>query len=182
MNPLYVLAFFSVFAGYVGLPQVWGDLFGIPDSNSLANYLAPAMAASEPHALEHSTEYAMAGAAVGLALAGIALAWLLYVRRPELPARITAAFAGFYRLLLNKYYVDEIYDATIVRPTVQISDKVLFRAVDAGLIDGVGINGTARLVRSVAANGLKYVQTGFTQSYVFLMIIGTVAIIGYLLR
>ena len=182
MNPLYVLAFFSVFAGYVGLPQVWGDLFGIPGSNSLANYLAPALAATEPHALEHSTEYAMAGAAVGLATAGIALAWLLYVRRPALPARIAAAVSGPYRLLLNKYYVDEVYDATIMRPTVVVSDKLLFRAVDAGLIDGVGINGTARLVRSFAANGLKYLQTGFTQSYVFLMIIGTVAIIGYLLR
>jgi len=182
LNPLYVLAFFSIFAGYVGLPQVWGDLFGIPDSNSLAHFLAPALVAAEPHALEHSTEYAMAAAAVGIALFGIALAWLLYVRRPELPDRIAASVSTFYRLLLNKYYVDEIYDATLVRPTVQVSDKLLYRTVDAGLIDGLGVNGTARLIRGIAANGLKFVQTGFTQSYVFLMILGTVAIIGYLLR
>ena len=113
---------------------------------------------------------------------GIGLASFLYVRRPELPARIAESLATFYRLLVNKYYVDEIYEAVIVRPTVRISDKLLFRAVDVGLIDGLGINGTARLVRGLAANGLKYVQTGFTQSYVFLMLAGTVAIIGYLLR
>jgi NADH-quinone oxidoreductase subunit L len=183
LNPLYILAFFSIFAGWVGLPQVWGELMGIPgDSNSLATFLAPALAAAEPHALEHSTEYLMAAGAVGVALIGIGLAWLMYVRRPELPGRIATRVPSIYRLLLNKYYVDEIYDSTIVRPTVQVSDKLLYRTIDVGLIDSLGINGTARLVRGFAANGLKYLQTGFTQSYVLLMIVGTVAIIGYLLR
>ncbi len=182
LNPLYALAFFSIFAGYVGLPQVWGDVFGIPESNSLANFMAPALAAGEPHALGHGTEYAMAAAAAGTALAGTALAWHLYVRRPELPSRVAAAVPTFYRLLLDKYYVDKLYDVVIVRPMVQVSDKLLFRTIDAQLIDGLGVNGTGRLVRGFAANGLKYLQTGFTQSYVILMLIGTVAIIGYLLR
>jgi len=182
MWPLYVLAFFSVVSGFIGLPQVWGDAIGIDDSNSLANFLAPALAPAEPHALEHSQEYAMAGAAVGLAGLGILLAWYLYVRRPELPGKIASSLQGLYRLLRNKYYVDEAYDAALVRPTVAISDKLLFRTVDAGLIDGVAVNGTARLVRAAADGALKYLQTGFTQSYVFLMIVGAAVIVGYLVR
>jgi NADH-quinone oxidoreductase subunit L len=182
LNPLWVLAFFSIFAGYAGLPQVWGDLFGIENSNSLARFLAPAVALGEAHHIEHATEYALASAAVAVAAVGGVLAWYLYGRRPELPARIAERLAGLYRLLLNKYYVDEAYDAVLVRPTVRLSDRMLYRLVDVRLIDGVGANGTARAVRSLAANGLKYVQTGFTQSYIVLMIVGTVAIVGYLLR
>ena len=59
---------------------------------------------------------------------------------------------------------------------------LLFRVVDAGLIDGLAVNGPARGVRALASNGLKYLQTGFTQSYIFLMIVGAAAIVGYLLR
>jgi NADH-quinone oxidoreductase subunit L len=182
VNPLWVLAFFAVVAGFVGLPQVWGDLFGIPESNSLANFLAPAVAAGEPHHLEHSVEYGMAGAAVLAAGIGATLAWYLYVRRPELSKRLAGSLAGLHRLLLNKYWVDEFYDAVIVRPTVKLSDRVLYRVVDAGLIDGVGADGTARTVRMLADGALKYAQTGFTQSYIFVMVVGAVAIVGYLLR
>jgi NADH-quinone oxidoreductase subunit L len=182
INPLWVLAFFSVVAGVVGLPQVWGDLFDIPHSNSLANFLAPAVAAGEPHHLSHSTEYWMALSAVGLAAAGAALAWLLYLRRPELPDRMATAMATLYRVLVNKYYVDEAYDAAIVRPLVRLSDRVLFRGIDAGLIDEAGVNGLAKTVRALAANGLKYAQSGLAQSYLFVMVAGAVAIVGYLIR
>ncbi|MEE2677859.1 MAG: NADH-quinone oxidoreductase subunit L, partial [Myxococcota bacterium] len=183
MNPLYVLAVLAALAGFVGLPQVWADLvLGIEDSNSLGNFLVPALVAAEPHALDHSTELQMALLAVLVSLGGIGLAHLLYVRRPELPGRIAAALSAPYTLLKNKYYVDEIYDAAIVKPMVAFSDHVLYRVVDARLIDGAGINGTARAIRSLAANGLKYAQSGFTQSYIFLMIVGALVVVGYLLR
>ena len=183
MNPLYILAVLAAIAGFVGLPQVWADLvLGIEDSNSLGNFLVPALVAAEPHVLDHSTELQMALLAVLVSLGGIGLAHLLYVRRPELPDRISAALSAPYALLKNKYYVDEIYDAAIVKPMVAISDHVLYRIVDARLIDGAGINGTARAIRSLAANGLKYAQSGFTQSYIFLMIVGALAVVGYLLR
>ncbi len=181
-NPLWVLAFFTAVAGIAGLPQIWGDLIGIEDSNSLANFLEPALAAGEPHAIEHSTEFWLAAWAVAIALAGTILAWLLYVRRPGIPAWLAARLSGVYRALVNKYYVDELYDAVIVRPLVALSDRVLYRNIDAGLIDGVGVNGTAYGIRAIAANGLKYAQNGLTQSYVFYMIVGAVAIVGYLLR
>ena len=101
---------------------------------------------------------------------------------PETPVRLATSFSTFYRVLCEKYYVDEIYDAVIVRPLVKISDLVLYRGVDAGLIDGIAVNGTARGIRGLAAHGLKYAQSGLAQGYVFFMIVGAVAILGYLLR
>ena len=76
----------------------------------------------------------------------------------------------------------EIYDATIVRPLVRVSDRVLYRVIDVGIIDGAGVNGTARAIRDLADRSLKYVQTGFAQSYVFVMLVGAVAVVAYLLR
>jgi NADH-quinone oxidoreductase subunit L len=115
-------------------------------------------------------------------LFGTALAWLLYIKKPGVPDRIAATLSGLYRTLLNKYYIDELYDTVIVRPLVVFSDRVLYRIVDAGVIDGIGANGTAYGIRAVAANGLKYAQSGLAQSYIFFMIVGAVAIVGYLLR
>ena len=84
INPLWVLAFFSVFAGLGGLPQVWGDLIGVPNSNSLGNFLAPALAEGAHHEIEHSTEYGLAALAVAAAGVGAVLAWLLYAVQPGL--------------------------------------------------------------------------------------------------
>jgi len=180
--PLWILAFFSVVAGFVGLPQAWGDLIGVERSNSLHHFLAPLLAHGEGHAVSHATEYGLAAAAVAVAAAGAALAWLLYVRRPELPGELAERAAGVHRVLVRKYYVDEIYDAAIVRPLVWASDRIFYRTVDAGLIDGVAVNGSARSVRALAAHGLKYLQSGFAQAYLLLMIAGAAAIVGYLLR
>jgi NADH-quinone oxidoreductase subunit L len=107
---------------------------------------------------------------------------LLYVRRPAWPAAIAAKLGGLQRLLNAKYYVDEIYDAVIVRPLVAVSERLLYRRIDAGLIDGIAVNGLANSVRAVAADGLKYIQTGFAQSYLFLMVAGAVAIAAYVMR
>jgi len=179
--PLYALAVGAALAGFAGLPQVWGDLMGVVNSNSLANFLAPVFPAGAPHHIEHSTEMWLAAMAVATAAAGTFLAWWLYVHRPAWPDKLAGKLSGLHRLLTEKYYVDEIYDATIVRPLVAVSDRILFRGIDAGLIDGVGVNGLARSVRALAANGLKYVQSGFAQSYLLLMVVGAVAIVTYLL-
>ncbi len=182
VTPLWVLAFFSVFAGIAGLPQVWGDMIGVENSDSLGNFLAPVLAPGGGHHLEHSTEYLMAAAAIGMGLVGFGLAWLLYVRQPELPERLAAALARPRRLLLRKYWVDEAYDRLFVRPTVWLSEAVLYRGVDAGLIDRIGVEGTARAVRGAATHVLRRAHTGLAQSYVLLMIAGAIAIVGYLVR
>ena len=69
-----------------------------------------------------------------------------------------------------------------MRPLVRVSDRVLYRAIDAGVIDGAAVNGTARAIRGLAAHGLKYAQSGMTQSYIFFMVVGAVALVGYLVR
>jgi NADH-quinone oxidoreductase subunit L len=182
--PLYVLAFFAVVAGFAGLPQVWGDLLwgGIEESNSLAHFLAPVLAAGAPHEIDHSTEYRLAAAAVGVAVAGALAAWWLYMMRRAWPARIQARLSWLHRILSAKFWVDEIYDALLVRPLVAISRVILYRGIDVTLIDGVGVNGLARSVRAIAASGLKYAQSGFAQSYLLLMTLGAAAVVIWLLR
>jgi len=182
LDPLWVLAALALFGGAIGIPQVYGDWFHTESSHSLNNFLSPLFPHGEAHLLDHGTEYRLALAAISCSALGLAVAWLLYLRRPALPARIARSLRGLYALLSHKYWIDELYDAAIVRPLVRFSDRVLFRAVDAGAIDGIAINGTARGIRNLADHGLKYLQSGLAQSYVFLMIVGTAAILGYLLR
>jgi NADH-quinone oxidoreductase subunit L len=180
VNPLWVLAALSAAGGLLGWPEAYA--LGMQDSHSLDNFLRVVWPPAEPHAISHETEWLLGAIAIGAALLGLAVAHHCYVRRPGLPARVAARLSAVYALLREKYYVDEIYDALIVRPLVRLSDAVLYRGVDAGLIDGVAVNGTARAVRAFAAHGLKYVQSGLAQAYVVTMIVGAVAILGYLLR
>ena len=81
----------------------------------------------------------------------------------------------------DKYYVDELYDAVIVKPLIGFSDRVLYRIVDAGIIDGLGANGTAQLVRASAARVLKFAHSGLAQSYLLAIVVGTAATIAWLL-
>jgi len=182
--PLYVLAFFAIVSGFAGLPQVWGDLLwgGIEESNSLAHFLAPVLAGGGSNEIAYSTEYRLAAAAVGVAIAGALAAWWLYMVRRAWPARIQAKLRWLHRILSAKFWVDEIYDVVIVRPLVAISRVILYRGIDVVLIDGVGVNGLARSVRAIAASGLKYAQSGFAQSYLLLMTLGAVAVVVWLLR
>jgi NADH-quinone oxidoreductase subunit L len=183
VNPLWVLAVLALVGGLIGVPQIYGEWFVGPDqaSHSLNNFLEPLLPAALPHQLEHSTEWWMAVAAVFIAAAGQAAAYVIYVRKPHVAVWLASNLPTYHRLATRKFYVDEIYDHLIVRPLVRVSDSVLFRRVDVGLIDGIAVNGTARGVRATAANGLKYLQSGLTQGYVFMMIVGTVAILGYML-
>jgi NADH-quinone oxidoreductase subunit L len=179
--PLMVLAALSL-AGWVVSPPDWfGDLvLGWEDSNTIHHALLPVVREAEHGALGHATEFALMGIAIAMSAIGIAAAWVLYVARPELPARFVARAGIVYRVVLEKFYVDEIYDALIVRPTLWISRNVLYKVFDAGLIDGVCVGGTALFVRGVADRGLKFLQNGSTQSYVFGMVIGCVIVLMYM--
>jgi NADH-quinone oxidoreductase subunit L len=179
LGPLYVLAVLSAVAGFLSLPQFWGNLIGLENSNSLHHFLEPLLPPAAPHAVTHETELVLVLLAVGAFVAGAALAWLLYLQRPALPARIRARAAALHRAVAGKYWVDELYDAAVVRPLVVISDRVLFRAIDVAAIDGLA-NGSAAGVRALAARGLKYAQTGLAQSYLFFMIAGALAILGWM--
>lgn len=179
--PLVVLAVLAVIGGYAGLPQVYGDMLGIERSNSLANFLQPAFAGGHAHAVSAATELGLGGIAAALGGAGVLVAFVLYLQRPTLPDRLASTFSGPYRLLAARYWVDELYDRGIVRPLVWLSERVLFRGIDAGLIDGLAVMGTARAVRSLASRGLRRAQTGLAQTYFAFMIAGAAAVVVYLL-
>ena len=138
------------------------------------------MIGAAEHAVEHSTELALAIYAIAAAAVGLTFAVVLYIQSPDLVTRLRATFSGPYQLLKEKYYVDELYDALIVRPLVRVSDRILYRAIDAEAIDGYAVNGPARAVRAFAADSLKYVHSGLAQGYLIVMLVGSAAIVGWL--
>jgi NADH-quinone oxidoreductase subunit L len=181
LGPLVVLAVFSFGAGFFGLPQIYGDWLGIPESNALASLLHGVLPHAA-HAVDHATEIHLALLAIGAATAGTLVAAWMYVWSPDVPVAIRSGAAALHRLVANKFYVDELYDALFVRPLVGISDRLLFRVVDAGLIDGALVNGAAATVRGLASHVLRYGHSGFAQGYLVTMVVGTVAIVVWMLR
>ncbi len=180
MYPLYALAVLSIVGGFMGLPQFWGDLLGVDNSNSLGNFLLRTVMPTPAHEIAHSTEWGLTGISVaGLGL-GAGLAWSFYQRNPEIPAKLASALGGLHRLVRDKYYVDELYDRLIVRPLVALSDGFLHRVVDAKLIDGGLVDGSARAVRGLAAHALKYAQSGLAQGYMLVMVAGTLVLVAWL--
>jgi NADH-quinone oxidoreductase subunit L len=184
--PLVVLALASIFGGFLGPAAALNPLLGVldikpEDSNSLANYLAPVLSNAH-HEISHADERMLAFYSVAIAALGVAFAALLYVWSPGLPARLRAALGPIHALVQNKFFVDELYDWVFVRPLVWLSERVLHRFVDAGLIDGVLVNGSAATVRGVTSGLLKYAQSGFAQSYLAWMAVGAALLVYYLVR
>ncbi len=178
---LIVLALGSVLAGYVGVPHALGG------ENQIAEWLAPSFAASgavvEGLAVmgeeEAALEFTLMGVSIAIALAGVAIAVLIWLRRPEIAASMARRHPGLHRLLLNKYYVDEAYDAAVVQPILVGSQDALWRGFDVRVIDGA-VNGTGAIVAGSAA-GLRLLQTGSVRTYAGSMLIGVVVILGYYL-
>jgi len=118
------------------------------------------------------------GVAVALALGGLALAWLLYVARPELPDRIASALGGFYRLVRDKYRIDELYDRVIYRPVLAMCDAAAW-VVDRTMIDG-GVNGVGTFVVSTSG-AWRRLQTGNVQHYALSFLVGALVLATYYL-
>jgi len=111
----------------------------------------------------------------GAGMLGIFLAWIFYVRAPELPGKFATALGGLYRLVLDKYRIDELYDAIIVKPLVGGSRIVLWRGMDAGVIDGA-VNGVGTRARGMGAV-LKLAQSGYIRSYAAWVVFGSVLLL-----
>jgi NADH-quinone oxidoreductase subunit L len=181
-RPLLVLAFFSVVAGYVSLPKALGG------GEWFHHYLQPVFASSEallsstaaPAAGHAPSGLAVMGTSVLFAGAGFLLAYLGYVKFTGLPSRLTERFRGTYQLLVNKYYVDEVYDWLIVRPLRRGSEVFLWRIVDAAAIDGLLVNGSAQATAG-AGNLLRRMQSGNLRSYATWVLLGAVLWLGYIL-
>jgi NADH-quinone oxidoreductase subunit L len=190
--PLIVLALGSAVAGFVGVPHALGG------ENRIERFLEPsfevhaAAAAGEPaaavaeaqaepaHADDQSrTEGMLMALSVGVAIAGIGIAGFFWWRRSNAAAALAQQFGGVHRLLLNKYYLDEIYDALIVQPIKRGSEGALWKGMDAGLIDGT-VNGVGAAVRSTS-QVLRQVQTGSVRTYAASLFLGAVMILGWYL-
>ena len=175
---LVVLALLSVVGGFIGIPA---SLFG---GNAIEHWLDPVF--SRAHAklgLEaHSVvpvEYLLMVLSVAVAVAGILTARRIFLREPALANRLRERFAGLHRVLLNKYYVDEGYDKAIVNPIVKGSESLLWKGIDAGVIDG-GVNGSASLVGSLAQL-IRRLQTGIAQQYAVWFVAGILAILSWVI-
>lgn len=173
--PLMILAFLAVVGGYVGVPEVLGG------SNHFGNFLAPVFGpAQELHNLSahgsHALEYTLIALSVCIALFGIYMAWLMYMKNPQLPAQFTAKFAGMYRFVYNKWYIDELYDFLFVNPCKRFG-TFLWKIFDVRFIDGI-VNGCAWVLKGIGS-GLRYTQTGYMYNYAVAMVVGVVVIVGF---
>jgi NADH-quinone oxidoreductase subunit L len=164
-GPLIILAVLSIVTGYIGIDRFLSPVFA-------------SATAVETHQDRTMATVIMLTATL-VSLAGIAMAFLLYVKSPGLPERLAEQWRTLYRLSLNKWYVDEAYHRSIVRPTFQLADG-LWKKVDVALIDGA-VNGVARGI--VWAGWLmRLLQSGQTQHYALGMALGAVIILtAYLL-
>ena len=160
--PLIILAILSVVGGWVGIPEVL-----MHNAHSLGQFLSPIFAESAKHAhghhLDHSTEYLLMGISVGVAAIAIFTAVFRYSRKPELGEP-----TGFGKVLADKWYVDETYNAIVVRP-INWLGKFLNNFIER-IIDFI-VNGVGRLVQ-YGGRQMRLVQSGQVGSYVLLMVLG----------
>jgi NADH-quinone oxidoreductase subunit L len=192
---LVVLAIGSVGAGLFGVPHALGghnriEAFLEPSFHAMTTSVpnepgvvveAPGQADHAPEAAhgDTSTELLLMFGSVLVALAGIGLATVFFLKSPQRADAMARQFSGVHRLLLNKYYVDEIYDGAVVQPIKRVSTGLLWRGVDAGLIDGT-VNGVGLLVRGWSAV-LRRLQTGSVRAYAMSIFLGVVSMLGYYL-
>jgi len=170
--PLIALAIGACVAGYIGMHMLhmvdpessfWGDAIKV---------LEPHLVLEKAHQLEEWIKLLPLFAGLG----GILLAYIFYVAIPSLPAQLAKNFNPIYKLLLNKYYVDEIYNILFVQPAKCLG-LFLWKVIDSILIDGVP-NGMAGLSSRLAGR-LSKLQTGYLYHYAFVMLIGMLGLISW---
>ena len=202
-GPLVVLAVGAVFAGFLGVPAALGG------NNMIEHFLEPSFTAGaaahagEVHHISHTAELGLMALSVLIAVGGILFACRNYVWRPDEADRLAARLAGTHRLLTNKYYVDELYDATVVQGTMSGAQN--FWRFDGAVVDGA-VNGTGWFTRasSVVSHvldkyvvdglvnlvgwicregsyGFRRVQTGLIQNYAFATLVGVFAFVTWFL-
>jgi NADH-quinone oxidoreductase subunit L len=172
--PLVVLAGLSVVAGWIGLPKVFGE-----SADRFSALLAPIFprleAAAAEHALASSIEWLLLGLSVAVAVAGLLLAWTWYGKQQgRVPDRIAASAPAAYALVAEKFRVDELYDAVIVRPFAALA-RLLWKVIDVLVIDGI-LNAGAFLVE-LAGDLLRFLQTGNVRNYALTFFLGVIALL-----
>ncbi len=172
--PLIVLAVLSAVGGFVGVPEIFSGEHG----NFFHSWIAPVFSAAERKMSlygfhTHFEEILLMVISVVGAAASIYSARYIYLHRIKLADRLSSRFGRIYGILLNKYYVDEVYDKVIVDPVVKVSDKLFWKIADNWFIDGI-VNGTATVITSLSQY-IRKIQTGVAQSYALIMMAGIAA-------
>ena len=194
--PLVLLAVLSAVGGYIGIPKAMGgnnhfehflapvmpslasDSAGQHGNNALGQHaMEPRQEQTQSHA-DHQTELLLTGVSVLIAFAGAGLAWLLYVKRRDIPGRVADSLGGLYRGVLNKYYVDEMYGAAFIRPLIGLSRSVLWRGIDQQAIDR-SINNVAGGTTGVS-NGVRQIYSGNIRSYAGWVSAGAAVVVFYM--
>jgi NADH-quinone oxidoreductase subunit L len=178
-GPLVVLGLLSLTGGWLNLPE----FFPAGPVQALRHWLEPVTGASalritggeEAH-MPLSREFLLVGIAVAIAIAGIAIAVMRLKPAALVPKSQAPEAEGFERVLEHKYYVDEIYDRTVVQPLVGVSRSVLWRGMDVGIIDGLLVNGSALLARGFGWMGAR-LQSGRVGTYAWVLVIGVIAVL-----
>ena len=170
--PLMLLAVGAVFAGLFGLPMV---------SEDMAFWAGSIAIVQEPNIIEeaHHVGLFIKILPILAGVVGIGLAYLFYIQQPDLPGQLAARARGVYQFLLNKWYVDELYDFLFVRPAKRLGFN-LWQTGDVGIIDQFGPNGVAATALNIARRAVL-LQTGFVYHYAFAMLIGVAALVTWYL-
>ena len=167
--PLIILAFLSLVGGLVGI------------HNGFQHFLEPVFGAEFPKAIAEpgNTEWLLMGVSVLFSIAGLILAYVLYVSKPYLPQKIADSLNGFYEAVLNKYYVDELYAKIFVKPLIDGSTNILWQGVDRKVIDDT-VNNAADGARHVS-DEVRHMQSGNLRSYAGWISAGAAVVIAYMI-
>ena len=187
--PLIVLAFLSIVGGLIGIPAALGG------SNLVEHFLEPIIGLGagkifqdaagtavlhEAHAAvahaSYMTEYILMAITSTIVLAGVGLAYMMYMQKRTIPETLAQKFPVLYKLLLNKWYIDELYEWNVIKPLHSFS-LFLWQVADVKIIDGI-VNGTARFFMGCGSK-LRNIQSGYVQRYAVTFVAGTVAVIVY---
>jgi NADH-quinone oxidoreductase subunit L len=167
--PLIVLAILSIAGGVLGLPEFWGM------TNWMHHHLDSIIVHKNPSVLNHEKEWILMGLATAAALATIFFAYMVYMKNRILPEANDSKLTGIKKLIYNKYYIDEIYEALIRKPLDALSE--VFKYIDTKVIDSV-VDGVGTTVTGMSSL-VRKVQTGHIGFYIFGMVLGIIAILFY---
>jgi NADH-quinone oxidoreductase subunit L len=184
--PLAVLGVLALTAGWLNLPIFLTHLVPLGPTATLEHWLDPVVGAAArtigmgelPH-VAASTEYVLVGLATFIAVASVGGAIWWFRRQVIVPAKEDLSpWTGFSKVLFHKYYVDEIYDAMIVRPLHWFAQSVLYRGIDRGLIDGIGVDGAGWRFPWLLGRMGSALQNGRVNTYAWVLVIGAIVVLA----
>ena len=178
--PLIILAVLSAIGGFIGIPEIFSGEHG----NLFHTWLSPVFKTAELKLMDfgshsHFEELFLMIVSVLAAASAIFYARYIYLKKPSIAEKTSSKFKGIYNVFLNKYFLDEAYEASIINPIVKGSENILWKIADNKLIDGL-INGVANLVGKIS-DLIKKVQTGVAQSYALVMVLGILIALFWLI-